>query len=126
MSTLLARRVASTPVRTAAQTWATIVEIIAPDPQGAVLVDLPLQRGDLLGRPAPSSGPVPDQEKEDEPPAQGGDAAPQHAGSACEGVVSIGRFYLEGFHPVIHITVRLLGSHDWRRAYPERGKNSYP
>ena len=33
MSTVLARRVASTPVRTAAETWAKIVEIIAPDPE---------------------------------------------------------------------------------------------
>ena len=33
MSTVLARRVASTPVRAAAQTWAKIVEIIAPDPE---------------------------------------------------------------------------------------------
>lgn len=33
MSTVLARRVASSPIRTAAQTWAKIVEIIAPDPQ---------------------------------------------------------------------------------------------
>jgi hypothetical protein len=32
MSTVLARRVASTPVRTAAQTWAKIVDMIAPDP----------------------------------------------------------------------------------------------
>jgi hypothetical protein len=32
MSTVLARRVASTPVRTAVETWARIVEIIAPDP----------------------------------------------------------------------------------------------
>jgi hypothetical protein len=31
MSTMLARRVASTPVRTVADTWAKIVEIIAPD-----------------------------------------------------------------------------------------------
>jgi hypothetical protein len=33
VSTVLARRVASTPVRAAAQTWAKIVEIIAPDPE---------------------------------------------------------------------------------------------
>jgi hypothetical protein len=32
MSTVLARRIASTPVRTVADTWAKIVEIIAPDP----------------------------------------------------------------------------------------------
>jgi hypothetical protein len=33
MSTVLARRVASTPIRTAVETWARIVEIIAPDPE---------------------------------------------------------------------------------------------
>ena len=33
MSTVLARRVASTPVRTAVETWARIVDIIAPDPE---------------------------------------------------------------------------------------------
>ena len=33
MSTVLARRVASTPTRTAAQTWDKIVEILAPDPK---------------------------------------------------------------------------------------------
>lgn len=31
MSTVIARRVASTPTRTAAQTWEKIVEILAPD-----------------------------------------------------------------------------------------------
>jgi hypothetical protein len=40
MSTVLARRVASTPVRTAAQTWARIVEIVAPDPQSAARKEL--------------------------------------------------------------------------------------
>ena len=40
MSTILARRVASSPVRTAAQTWAKIVEIIAPDPQSTARKEL--------------------------------------------------------------------------------------
>ena len=40
MSTVLARRVASSPVRTAAQTWAKIVEIIAPDPQSTARKEL--------------------------------------------------------------------------------------
>jgi hypothetical protein len=40
MSTVMARRVASTPVRTAVQTWAKVVEIIAPDPQSAAREEL--------------------------------------------------------------------------------------
>lgn len=40
MSNVLARRVASTPVRTAAQTWAKIVAIIAPDPQSPAREEL--------------------------------------------------------------------------------------
>jgi hypothetical protein len=40
MSTVLARRVASTPVRSAAQTWAKIVEIVAPDPQSTARKEL--------------------------------------------------------------------------------------
>lgn len=40
MSTVLARRIASTPVRTVADTWAKIVEIIAPDPGGAARKEL--------------------------------------------------------------------------------------
>ena len=40
MSTVLARRVASTPVRTAVETWACIVEIIAPDPESPARKDL--------------------------------------------------------------------------------------
>lgn len=40
MSALLARRVASTPVRTAAETWAKIVELIAPDPQSVARKEL--------------------------------------------------------------------------------------
>jgi hypothetical protein len=40
MTTVLARRVASTPVRTAVQTWARIVEIIAPDPESPAREEL--------------------------------------------------------------------------------------
>jgi hypothetical protein len=40
MSTVLARRFASTPVRTAAQTWDAIVALIAPDPQSAARKEL--------------------------------------------------------------------------------------
>jgi len=40
MSAVLARRVASTPVRTAVQTWARIVEIIAPDPESPARKEL--------------------------------------------------------------------------------------
>ena len=40
MSTVLARRVASTPVRTALQTWEKIVEIIAPDPNSPARAEL--------------------------------------------------------------------------------------
>jgi hypothetical protein len=35
MTPVLVRRVAATPVRTASQTWARIVEIVAPDPSSA-------------------------------------------------------------------------------------------
>jgi hypothetical protein len=40
MSTVLARRVASTPVRTAVETWARIVEVIAPDPESPARKEL--------------------------------------------------------------------------------------
>jgi len=40
MSTVMARRVASTPVRTAAQTWERIIEIVAPDPKSAARNEL--------------------------------------------------------------------------------------
>lgn len=40
MSTVLARRVASTPLRTASQTWAKITEILAPDPASAAHTEL--------------------------------------------------------------------------------------
>lgn len=45
MSTVLARRVASSPIRTAAQTWAKIVEIIAPDPQSPARRELAKAEG---------------------------------------------------------------------------------
>jgi hypothetical protein len=40
MSTVLARRVASTPARTASQTWSKITEILAPDPASAARAEL--------------------------------------------------------------------------------------
>lgn len=40
MSTALARRVASTPVRTASQTWAKIVQILVPDSASAAHTEL--------------------------------------------------------------------------------------
>lgn len=40
MSTVLARRVASTPLRTASQTWTRIVEILAPDAGSAARAEL--------------------------------------------------------------------------------------
>jgi hypothetical protein len=40
MSTVLARRIASTPARTAAQTWEKIVEIVAPDPKSPARKEL--------------------------------------------------------------------------------------
>jgi hypothetical protein len=45
MSTVLARRVASTPVRTAKQTWDRIVELLAPDPASPARKDLALAAG---------------------------------------------------------------------------------
>ena len=45
MSNVIARRVASTPTRTAAQTWAKIVELVAPDPNGAQRKELALAAG---------------------------------------------------------------------------------
>lgn len=45
MSSVLARRVASTPVRSAAQTWTKIAEMIAPDPQSAARAELALAMG---------------------------------------------------------------------------------
>jgi hypothetical protein len=40
VSTVLARRVASTPLRTASQTWAKITEILAPDPASSARAEL--------------------------------------------------------------------------------------
>lgn len=40
MSTVMARRVASTPERTASETWQTIVEILAPDPDSDARAEL--------------------------------------------------------------------------------------
>ena len=40
MSTVVARRVASTPVRTASQTWTKITEILAPDPNSTARAEL--------------------------------------------------------------------------------------
>jgi cellulase/cellobiase CelA1 len=40
MSSLFARRVASAPVRTAVQTWARIVEIVAPNPENPAREEL--------------------------------------------------------------------------------------
>jgi hypothetical protein len=61
MSTVLARRVASTPVRTAAQTWAKIVEIVAPDPQSAARKELAKVAGTVcasIGSEAPKDAPM--------------------------------------------------------------------
>ena len=40
MSTVMARRVASTPLRTASATWDKIVELLAPDPTSAARTEL--------------------------------------------------------------------------------------
>jgi hypothetical protein len=40
MSAVIARRVASTPLRTASQTWTKIIEILAPDPESAARAEL--------------------------------------------------------------------------------------
>jgi hypothetical protein len=45
MSTVIARRVASTPVRSAAQTWAKITELLAPDPNSPARKDLAAAAG---------------------------------------------------------------------------------
>ncbi len=45
MSTVVARRVASTPVRTATETWAKIVELVASDPDGPARKELALAAG---------------------------------------------------------------------------------
>jgi hypothetical protein len=45
MSTVIARRVVSTPTRAASQTWAKIVELIAPDPNSPARTELALAAG---------------------------------------------------------------------------------
>lgn len=40
MSAVVARRIASTPTRTAAETWERIVEILAPDPDSGARMEL--------------------------------------------------------------------------------------
>lgn len=45
MSTVIARRVASTPTRTAAITWDKIVEILAPDPKSNARQELTIAAG---------------------------------------------------------------------------------
>lgn len=61
MSTVLARRVASTPVRTAADTWARIVEIIAPDPNSPARKELAQVAGTVcasIASEAPKEAPI--------------------------------------------------------------------
>lgn len=45
MSTVIARRVASTPRRTATETWGKIVELVAPDPNSPARMELALAAG---------------------------------------------------------------------------------
>lgn len=45
MSTVIARRVASTPSRSAAQTWEKIMDILAPDPQDPARQELASSAG---------------------------------------------------------------------------------
>ncbi len=45
MSTVIARRVASTPTRAASQTWAKIVDLVAPDPNSPARKELALAAG---------------------------------------------------------------------------------
>jgi hypothetical protein len=45
MSTVIARRVASTPIRTATETWAKMVELVAPDPNSPARNELALAAG---------------------------------------------------------------------------------
>ena len=45
MSTVIARRVASTPTRTAAQSWAKIVELVSPDANNPARKELALAAG---------------------------------------------------------------------------------
>jgi hypothetical protein len=45
MSTVIARRVASTPVRSVSETWAIICQLLAPDPEGAARRELSAVQG---------------------------------------------------------------------------------
>ena len=45
MSAVIARRVASTPTRTVTETWAKIVELVAPDPNSPARKELALAGG---------------------------------------------------------------------------------
>ena len=45
MSAVIARRIASTPARTATDTWSKIVEILAPDPRSDARKELALAAG---------------------------------------------------------------------------------
>jgi hypothetical protein len=61
MSTVLARCVASTPVRTALETWARIVEIIAPDPESPARKELAQVAGTAcasIASEAPKEAPI--------------------------------------------------------------------
>jgi hypothetical protein len=61
MSTVLARRVASTPVRTVADTWAKIVEIVAPDPASPARKELTKVAGTIcasIASEAPKEAPI--------------------------------------------------------------------
>jgi hypothetical protein len=61
MSNVSARRVASTPVRTATQTWDRIVEIIAPDPNSLARKELAKVAGTAcasIGSEAPKDAPI--------------------------------------------------------------------
>jgi hypothetical protein len=61
MSTVLARRIASTPVRTAVETWARIVEIIAPDPESPARKELAKVAGTAcasIASEAPKEAPI--------------------------------------------------------------------
>jgi hypothetical protein len=61
MTAVLARRVASTPVRTAVQTWAKIVDIVAPDPKSPARTELAKVAGAAcasIASEAPKSAPI--------------------------------------------------------------------
>jgi hypothetical protein len=61
MSTILARRVASTPVRTVADTWQKIVEIIVPDPNSPARRELTKVAGAIcasIASEAPKEAPI--------------------------------------------------------------------